>query len=70
MNENKGSVLALDLLGGTQKKGNWEAQTHDDNEDNVRAGADGALAGRLCIEAQVDGTSDDGTGSFGSLPNC
>lgn len=44
VHENKSPVLAQHLMGWAEKDGNRQAQAHDDNEDDVRAGADRTLA--------------------------
>jgi hypothetical protein len=56
-------------VGGGEHQGNGEAEAHDDDEDDVGGRGHGTGGLALRVETKIDGSSHDGTGRFGRLPD-
>lgn len=69
LSDQRGAILAPDFVGGGEQQGDGEAETHDDDEDDVGSRGDGAGGLALRVETKVDGSSYDGTGRFSRLPD-
>jgi hypothetical protein len=67
--DDRGTVLSPDLSSRAQAERNGCAEAHDDDKDDVGGRADRAGRVGLGVEAEVDGPTDDGSESLGSLPN-
>ena len=69
LSDQRGAVLAPYFVRGGEHQSDGKTEAHDDDEDYVGGGGDGAGGLALRVETKVDGSSHDGTGRFGRLPD-